>query len=132
MSPSENKRVIETAFAALQHGDTAPYLDMLADDIRFSVIGSTKWSGTYQGKRDLLKRLLRPVRERLVPQFKQEIQSIVAEGDRLVLEYRAENITKNGKPYNNTYCWVCRMNEGKITELTEYLDTELVTVALSD
>ena len=43
---------------------------------------------------------------------------------------RGEVITKTGKPYNNTYCFVIRMRDGKMVELTEYFDTELVTAAL--
>ena len=38
--------------------------------------------------------------------------------------------TKTGKPYNNTYCMAWRIAQGKIQEMTEYLDTELVTAAL--
>jgi ketosteroid isomerase-like protein len=37
--------------------------------------------------------------------------------------------TKTGKPYNNTYCNVFKVVGGKIKEITEYLDTELVTAA---
>ena len=38
-------------------------------------------------------------------------------------------MTKRGVPYNNTYCWVYHFVGGKISALTEYLDTELVTRA---
>jgi uncharacterized protein len=34
--------------------------------------------------------------------------------------------TKNGKPYNNEYCYVIRLAGGQMRELTEYLDTALV------
>jgi ketosteroid isomerase-like protein len=47
-----------------------------------------------------------------------------------VVECRGKVTTKTGKPYNNTYCWVCRLVDGKLTELTEYLDTELVATTL--
>ena len=33
-----------------------------------------------------------------------------------------------GGTYNNTYCQVFRIANGKVQEVTEYLDTELVTV----
>lgn len=35
-------------------------------------------------------------------------------------------------PYCNTYCFVFRLREGKLAELTEYMDTELATAALGD
>ncbi len=131
MNPSDNKRTVQAALAALEQGDSQPYLDMLSEDISWTVIGTTKWSGTYRGKEDVLSRLLMPVAKLLTPRYKLQIQSMVAEGDRLVIELRGENTTKTGKPYNNTYCWVCRMSEGKLKELTEYADTELFSAALS-
>jgi ketosteroid isomerase-like protein len=33
-------------------------------------------------------------------------------------------------PYNNTYCWVYRLAGRKMQEVTEYMDTALVTAAL--
>ena len=55
----------------------------------------------------------------------------IAEDDFVVVECRGNVTTKSGQPYNNSYCYVCRMSGGKLTELTEYLDTELVTKVLS-
>lgn len=56
----------------------------------------------------------------------------IAEGDHVVVEVRGNNTTKAGIPYNNTYCFVFRIADGRVKELTEYLDTELVTAALGD
>ena len=42
---------------------------------------------------------------------------------------RAGRKTKTGNDYNNTYCIVYKVLDGKIKEITEYLDTELVTAA---
>jgi ketosteroid isomerase-like protein len=131
MNPNDNKRAVQAAFEALSQGDTQPYLDLLSEDISWTVIGTTKWSGTYRGKADLMARLLRPVNALLVPKYKAHIQSLVAEGARLVIELRGENTTTSGKPYNNRYCWVCRMSEGKLVEVTEYADTALIAAALT-
>ena len=49
-----------------------------------------------------------------------------------VVECRGYVMTKENKPYNNTYCYVCRLENGQIKELTEYLDTELVSTVLGD
>lgn len=40
------------------------------------------------------------------------------------------NVTKAGVPYNNTYCFVFRLADGKVREVTEYMDTALVAAAL--
>ena len=38
--------------------------------------------------------------------------------------------TRKGVTYDNTYCHVFRIAGGRIREVTEYLDTELITRAL--
>jgi hypothetical protein len=43
---------------------------------------------------------------------------------------RGEAETQDGRPYNNSYCHVFKMREGKIREVTEYFDTELTTKIL--
>jgi hypothetical protein len=45
------------------------------------------------------------------------------------MQARGKATTKSGKSYNNTYCQVFRIVNGKVQEVTEYLDTELVTSA---
>ena len=53
--------------------------------------------------------------------------NLIADGEFVAMQSRGKSTAKNGKSYNNTYCHVFRINNGKIRELTEYLDTELVT-----
>ena len=55
---------------------------------------------------------------------------MIAEEDYVVVECRGRVTTKSGKAYNNQYCYVIRFADGKMRELTEYFDTELVTAAL--
>jgi uncharacterized protein len=53
--------------------------------------------------------------------------NLIADGDFVAMQAHGKATSKNGKPYNNTYCHVFRIVNGKIVEVTEYLDTELVT-----
>ena len=53
------------------------------------------------------------------------IKNIVAEGNYVVVESSGEAKTKNGNPYNQTYCDVFRFNGNKLQEITTYLDTAL-------
>lgn len=50
----------------------------------------------------------------------------------MVVQARGQSTTRAGIPYNNEYCFVYLMEDGRIKEVTEYLDTELVTKALAD
>ena len=61
-----------------------------------------------------------------------EAHRFIADEDYVVVEARGRNTTKDGVPYNNIYCYVFHLANGKLQEMTEYLDTELVTAALGD
>ena len=58
-----------------------------------------------------------------------ETKKQIAEGDYVAVQAHGQATTKTGKPYNNTYCMVFRIANGKVQELTEYCDTELITAA---
>ena len=132
MSSADNKRLMQEIFAALSKGDGKPFRDSLAEDVRWSLMGTTKWSGTYEGKRAVIKELLRPLFAQFADQYPNSAHRFIAEGDYVVVECRGRVTTKSGKPYHNSYCWVCRIADGKLQELTEYMDTALVAAALGD
>jgi len=129
MGVAENKQLMQHIFAELLKGNTEPYLASLADDIRWTIIGTTKFSGTFHGKQAVFNELLGPVLSQIADPLTLLAHRFIAEGDHVVVEFHGQNTTKAGKAYNNTYCCVYRIAEGKVQEVTEYLDTELVTTA---
>lgn len=50
MSTARNKEVVHATFAALNAGDSDTFFGNLSDDIRWTIIGSTKYSHTYKGR----------------------------------------------------------------------------------
>ncbi len=125
-----NRATITAIMEALSRGETRPFGEAMADDFVWHMTGTTAWSGTYAGKADVQQRMLRSLRQQWATQYKSTPHRILADGDYVVVETRGEVVTKRGKPYNNTYCFVIRMRDDKMVELTEYFDTELVTAAL--
>ncbi|HEV7396745.1 MAG TPA: nuclear transport factor 2 family protein [Pyrinomonadaceae bacterium] len=132
MGADENKELIKSIFDELAKGDSRPFIESMADDFSWTVTGTTKWSRTYQDKQAVMSELLGPLATQFATQYKNFADHLIAEGDYVVVECRGEVMTKSGKPYNNTYCWVCRLSDGKLKHLTEYMDTELVTRTFSD
>jgi ketosteroid isomerase-like protein len=126
----ENKRLVEQVFAELADGNGRPFMDLLGDDIRWTVMGSGEWSRTYEGKPAVIGELMRPLFDQFADTYRNTASLILADGDHVVVECQGQVTTKSGKPYNQRYCYVCRMSGEKIRELTEYLDTELVSSAL--
>jgi uncharacterized protein len=129
---ARNKEALQRVFAELAKGNGRPFIDLWADDFCWTIVGTTKWSGTYRGKQAVLNDLMRPLFSRFATQYTNTATRFIAEGDYVVVECRGNVTTKAGQPYNNSYCYVCRMTDGRLQELTEYLDTELVTRALGE
>ena len=131
MSAADNKRAMQAAFDELARGNGRPFVDLMADDFTWKITGTTAWSRTYRGKQSVRKDLLEPLFAQFATQYTNRALRIIAEDDYVVVECRGSVTTRRGKPYNNEYCYVIRFADGKMRELTEYFDTELVTEALS-
>ena len=129
MGAAENKKLIQDMFAELSKGNAPAFLNALADDVRFTIIGTTKYSGTCNGKQELISKVLQPLTAQLEGGLTITPENFIADGDFVAMQARGKSTTKSGKSYNNTYCQVFRIAGGKVQEVTEYLDTELVTSA---
>ena len=132
MGTAENKQLMEQIFAALSAGDSKPLVENMADDFCWKVSGTTKWSRAYHGKQAVLSDLLGALRPRIAGRVRVAALHIIAEDDFVVVEARGNNTTVEGKPYNNAYCFVFRLAEGKLKEVTEYMDTALVEAVLPE
>jgi len=130
MSASDNKLLMQRIFDGLARGDGQLFLDSLDETTVWRMIGATPWSGVYIGKTAIRRDLLTPLFAQFADQYVSVADTIVAEGDTVVVECHGRVATKTGKRYDNSYCWVCRLADGKIVSLTEYMDTELVASAL--
>ncbi len=131
MDAQENKELMRVVFDALADGDGRPFVDALADDVTWRIIGSTEWSGTWEGKPSVRTGLLDPLFAQFATRYRNRAVRLIAEDDYVVIECRGDVTTKSGRPYRNTYCYVCRLEGGRMRELTEYCDTELLTKALT-
>jgi len=132
MSAAENKQLMQQIFSELAKGNSRPLVEAMADDFRWTVTGTTPWSRTYAGKESVLTELFATLRSRMADRIKTIPLRFIAEDDLVVVEARGNNTTTSGKPYNNTYCFVFRIADGRLQEVTEYMDTFLVTAALGD
>ncbi len=129
MSASENKQLVRGFFADIGKGDIESALARLADDFRFTLIGTTKLSGVCNSKKEFVDRIMAPLGAELEGPLVITPDNFVAEDEFVVVQSRGRSTTRKGVPYNNSYCQVFRISDNKIREMTEYLDTELVTRA---
>jgi hypothetical protein len=132
MSAEQNKEIVRRAIAALSRGDMEGFLAEAADEVTLTVMGSM--FSPIQGKQKVLKGLRNSLVARLERggAIDMTIDTLIAEGDYVAEQARGKARTKDGKDYNNTYCRVWRITDGKIRAMQEYLDTELVRACLLD
>jgi ketosteroid isomerase-like protein len=126
MGIAENKQVVLDFYDAGARGDMDACFALLADDVTWTNIGSTKFSGVYAGKQALAENLLGPLFGQLKAGISSQIERLTAEGDFVVAQTSGAAETTDGTPYNNTYCQVIRICDGQIAEVKEYMDTALI------
>jgi uncharacterized protein len=126
-----NRKLVEGVFAELASDNPRPFVEALADDVRWTIRGHSVWSRTFEGKASVLADLLGPVRAQLVSHVQLSVRRLLADGDHVIVEAIGQATSKAGQPYNNEYCFLYRFAGGKIVEVTEYVDTQLACTVLT-
>src|SRR5262245_26013804 len=100
MATTNNKQLMQHIFTEAAQGNLEPFLEHMAEDMRWTVIGTTKFSGTLTGKQEVLDKRLTPLATQLDGPIRVTAHHVIAEGDYVVVEGRGQAMTKTGKPYN--------------------------------
>ena len=120
MGAVENKKFIADAFAAWANGNGMAFFNLLADTATWTVMG------TYVGRQHLIEHALKPQRAKLAGPPTPTVINLIAEGNTVVIQRVGTDTTMTGQPYNNSYCYVAQIENGRAVRGTAYLDTELV------
>jgi len=129
MSCEQNKQVVADFYKFLGDGDAEAALALLSDDIVWVCEGTTPVSGRYEGIKSLVEDFFGPVNEQREEGLSFNVLDLICEGDSVVALVEGFMTGKFG-PYNNLYCQIYRVRDGKIYESLEYLDTAMVETAL--
>jgi uncharacterized protein len=100
----------------------------MADDCVWILKGRSAWAKTYRGKAAIRRDLMAPLYAQFATRYSAQATRFTADEDRVVVESRGNVVTHAGKAYDNEYCFVFRLESGKICEITEYMDTALLSV----
>ena len=99
MSTEQNRKIVKDAIALWTAGDGAAIFRILADDVRWTVIGTTAVSGTYNGRQDFIDRALKPLGRRLAGAiFVSQLGQI-----------KTQKLGENLLILHNTYYATCRI-----------------------
>jgi ketosteroid isomerase-like protein len=125
MSASENKQLMEKLFAGIARGEREPFVEAMADDVMMYGTGQHSWSQTFKGKEALLRDLYGHLRTLLVEPRRTIPLRFFADRDYVVVEAKGDMVTREGVRYDNDYCLIYRLANGRIVEIREYLDSAL-------
>jgi ketosteroid isomerase-like protein len=122
MDPEQNKALVRAYFRAISESRAADAWAMLADDAIWTVGGHSPLAGTYT-KPQLGALTERVILARLVNGLKITLGRVIAEADTVAAEFTSTGERPDGVIYNNHYCFLLTIKEGKLWRCTEYLDT---------
>jgi hypothetical protein len=120
MNAVDNKKLMQEIFAA-----RGAYVDRLADDVIMTVTGQYSWSRTFRGKESVMRDLYGYVASRVNEGRRTIPIRVLADEDWVVVEAVGEMTTREGVRYDNQYCLLYRLRDGKIVEIREYNDSIL-------
>ncbi len=130
MIAAGNKQLMQELLAKAAAGDRGPYVDAMADDVTMVVTGHYSWSQTFRGKEALLRDLHGHLSSLLADGRRTIPLRFIADDDHVVVEGKGDMRTKAGQPYNNDYCLIYRLRDGRIVEIREYCDSALTEAVL--
>jgi uncharacterized protein len=110
--------------------DSGPFFDLVAEDVRWTVIGTTAASGVFESKQALIDGAFGPLLERLDGPLVTRLIDVSVDGDKVFLQFESAGVTTDDIEYQQVYCFAMRMSDRRIVEITAYLDTDLLARAL--
>lgn len=125
MSAADNKKLMENIFARIREGDRSLFVASLADDVTMTVTGQYSWSQTFRGKEAVVRDLYCYVRSLLQEGGRARAFRFIADDDWVAVEARGDMLTRAGERYDNHYCLIYGIENGKIREIREYQDSTL-------
>ena len=120
-----NRRTIQRAFDAWRDG-TAPITDVFAADMVWRIEGHSLASREYRDRQQFIDEVLTPFGARFSasePFRPSRIRSVHADGDTVIVLWDGRGIANDGRPYENSYAWFMKMDNGKVVDGTAFYDS---------
>ena len=126
MSAAANKKLVQQVYEDSANRSGTTFVDNLAEDASWIVTGQYSWSHEFRGREAILDGLMGHFRSLFTVRPRTVAFNFIADGDFVAVEARGDNVTRDGLRYDNQYCMVFRIENGKIKQIKEYCDSTLV------
>ena len=121
----KNADIVRDAIAAISQSDAERLLSLFSDEMLFEMNGNTPFSGKRHGKSEFIE-LFAKVMAHLESGIPLTINNLIDAGDWIICETAGHATMKNGEAYENKYCMLWRLKNGRIIQLKEYNDSQLI------
>jgi ketosteroid isomerase-like protein len=121
---ADNKQVLTRYVDALHAGDEQAIRDSFADASWTLRAGDLPISGTWTGRDAITDEFLAGALAYYDPEsINLEVTGLLADEDRVVLQWTTRARTRTGQAYENECIGVFTVRDGKIQSVREYMDT---------
>jgi uncharacterized protein len=122
---AEPKEVIQRYLDALVTGDTEVIRDSFAEDATWTIYGEMPIAGPWVGRDQIVDEFLTAGVGSLFETGSHsfEFPTLIADGDKVALEWQVHARTATGADYSNNYCGIFIVDRGRIQIVREYLDS---------
>jgi ketosteroid isomerase-like protein len=117
---------VRSLFANLENGRPEAFFNHVAQDVKWTVMGTHPLAGTYHTKENFLAHTFARLDKLLKEGVVLRVSNLLVDGDTAAVELESLSTALNGKPFDNRYCWIARFLNGTIVEVRAYLDSALV------
>jgi ketosteroid isomerase-like protein len=127
-----SEEYVKELFDYLKTGETEKFFSKVSDDVNWTVMGTHPLAGNYQTKQDFVKSTFQRLNKVLNEGVILKVNHILVKDTTAVAEMESLSTALNGKPFNNTYCWIVRFENETVVEVRAYVDSALVQRVLDE
>jgi uncharacterized protein len=120
-----NREIIRQAFEAWRQG-TSPITDVFAPGMVWRIEGHSVAAKEYRGTQQFIDEVLAPFGARFAggqPFRPVTIRGVYSDDDTVVVIWDGRGIANDGQPYENSYAWIMKLDNGKVVDGTAFFDS---------
>jgi uncharacterized protein len=130
MTPEQNKRTVSDAWKAFASHDAARIAAWFTEDAewlapqRNATALALGIPDHMIGRKAIVHFLAEMFPKLFVSDVTVDFRSRYCEGDTVIVELRIQALLANGRKYDNDYCFIFELRDGRIARMREYMDTQ--------
>ncbi len=123
----QTRSMLTAVFATWQSAqDPQPFVAALADDLVWTVTGTSPLSGTYRSKQEYLTNVLHPLTQRLQVLPTLVLKRLLVDGEWAAAHLEGYAAGRRAENYDMEYAWLIQVGDHKIRQVIGFYDSAKV------